>query len=292
MGATGPPSAATTVHCLGAFVLTINGTTVRRWQAGKARALFQYLLLNRDRAVARETLVSTLWPGAARAAVSLNVAAHALRQILSGAQPGQPGDASGGSGLALRSHDSGYTLRTGNVWIDFEEFAHEVEVAGKLQLAGHELRALDRYRQAVALYRGDLLPGEAAGWAEDKRQTLRDLALRALHALVEAALRTDDVIAVIRWCQQALEIDGCSEETYRLLMYCHARLGQMGRVMSWYRLCVRKLHDELGVRPQPVTTQLLQRALDGQLVRAQPSSRRRASMIPKAPASRITRSTV
>lgn len=293
MGAAGPQRAATTtVHCLGAFVVTINGTSVRRWQAGKARALFQYLLLNHDRAIARETIVSTLWPGAARAAVSLNVAAHALRRILSGAQPGQPGRAGGGSGLALLSHDSGYMLGTGSVWIDFEEFARGVGVARKLELAGHQLRALDRYRQAVALYRGDLLSGEEADWAEEKRQALRDLALRALHSLVEAALRTDDVISVVQWCQQALEIDGCSEETYRRLMYCHARLGQLGRVMSWYRLCVRKLDEDLGVRPQPVTVQLLRRALDGQIVRGEASSERLASMIPQAPATRSTRSTV
>ncbi len=236
--------------------------------------------------------MSTLWPGTAGGAPSLKVAAHALRRILSGARAGPPGSPGGASALALLSHDSGYTLRTENVWIDFEEFARGVGVARRLELAGDEPQALDLYRQAVALYRGDLLSGQAAAWVEDRRETLRDLALRALHALVEAALRAGDVIAVSRLCQQALEIDPCSEETYRLLMYCHARLGQLGRVMSWYRLCVRTLHEELGVPPQPVTAQLLRRALDGQIARAEASSERLASMIPQAPTAGSTRSTV
>src|SRR2546429_2971538 len=102
-----------TVQCLGTFAVTVRGTPIRRWQAGKARALFQYLLLRRGTPVPRGTLLEALWPDA-DTSLSLRVAVHALRQILAvaGSPPGRPererDPDEDTRGLALLSLDTAY----------------------------------------------------------------------------------------------------------------------------------------------------------------------------------------
>src|SRR5689334_12128100 len=52
-----PPLA---VYCLGSFRLALSGRPVLNWRAGKARALFQYLVSHRARPVAREAIMEAL----------------------------------------------------------------------------------------------------------------------------------------------------------------------------------------------------------------------------------------
>ena len=82
---------AVVVRCFGAFEVYLAGEPVLSWHAGKARNLFQYLLLNRGRIVRRETLFAALWPGSSwsSAAKSLKVAVHAVRRTFG--QVAQPG---------------------------------------------------------------------------------------------------------------------------------------------------------------------------------------------------------
>src|SRR5690348_10782629 len=76
--------AAVVVRCLGQFAVATDGTPVTRWSAGKARGLFQYLVVHRDRPVLRDRLHDVLWPETpwSPRSSSLKVAVHALRQVL------------------------------------------------------------------------------------------------------------------------------------------------------------------------------------------------------------------
>lgn len=254
------------VHCLGTFSLTIGGTEIRHWRAGKARSLFVYLLLRRGQCVSRERLQEALWPDADAEAQSrsLRVAVHGLRRALAPAALGARGR---GSPLSLRSHETGYALHASGVWIDFEELEQSVQAARALEARGETARALALYRRASDLYRGDFLADESATWIYEEREWLRDLLLQALAPAARAAVDADDPLAAVRWCRRMLEIEPCGEETYRLLMLCHARLGQLSRVKRWYELCALRLRRELDTAPDEATDLLLARALRGELAR-------------------------
>ncbi len=229
------------VRLLGDFSMDVCGQPVGPWRGGKARGLFQYLLLNRGRLVVRERLQDVLWPDAdrARGGTSLKVAAHALREVIARI----PAEA----GLSLVYQDHGYLLRAERVWIDVDEFERSCS-------AGAD-------RAAMHLYRGDFLGGEAASWAVEQREWYRSLALRVLDRLRDAALHRGDDIELVGWCRRSLAIDPSREATYQALMTAHARFGELDRVHSWYRLCLRRLREDFGVDPSPETHRVFVEAL-------------------------------
>jgi len=230
---------------------------VKRWRGGRARSLFQYLLVNRNKLVLKERLYEVLWPHAewSPSSSSLKVAVHALRRVLE-VQGGEPE-------LHASYQDFGYVLRVGpRVWIDFIEF-EALAAKGAAAEARKDLSAAASYYQrAMSLYRGDFLVGETADWVDEQREWLRGTALRALDFLTSHALRAADEELVLEYCRSSLEIEACREEAYRMIMRIHAGRGELGQVLRWYGLCVDRLRTHLGVKPSPETDRVLQVTLN------------------------------
>ncbi|WP_405787897.1 winged helix-turn-helix domain-containing protein [Streptomyces sp. NBC_00029] len=251
--ANGTAGPAVRVRFLGDFELTVNGTPVQRWRAGKARGLFQYLVVHRGQMLTRDRLYASLWPGAdAAAGSSLKVAAHALRRVLD-AHPDRPGD----SGIQLVYRDFGYVLHITGLWSDLDRFQELVHTGLRAAAAGDAPLARTRLRAALGLYGGEFLRGESADWVVEQREYLRALALRALGVLRADAEAREDFVELIEVCRRTLEIDRHHEETYRALMAAHGRRGELACVRRWYELCARRMRDELAVAPGQETQRLL-----------------------------------
>jgi two-component SAPR family response regulator len=246
-------SFGTHVQFFGTFSLNIDGRPVRQWRGGRARSLFQYLLVNRNKLVLKERLYEVLWPHAewSSHSSSLKVAVHALRQVLNG-QLGQ-----GNRRLEVIYQDFGYVLKAnGGVWIDYDEFeklTNEASIAESRKDIDAAVRA---HEKAISLYCGDFLIGESAGWVDEQREWLRGSALRSLHFLATVAIRRGDDERALQYCRSSLEIEGCHEETYRMVMSIFGRRGERGQVQRWYDLCVDRLRTQLGVAPSPETDRL------------------------------------
>jgi two-component SAPR family response regulator len=246
-------TAKVNVRCLGPFAVTVGPREVGPWRAGKARSLFQYLVVNRGRPVLREKLHEVLWPGSewSPGSSSLKVAVHAVRQVLAS------------SGLAaapmVRLHDRGYLLDIEGIWVDAEEFESTMDSALTRSAQGDHAVALRLYRHAAQLYRGDFLDGETADWVVEHRGWIQGKALRAFTALRDDAYRRRDAGEVFGWCERILRVDPYHEPTYRVLMLTHGRLGELGRVRSWHAICVRRLREDLAVEPEAETEFVLRR---------------------------------
>ncbi|MDQ1006686.1 DNA-binding SARP family transcriptional activator [Streptomyces sp. V4I23] len=251
---TGIARQAVRIRFLGDFELTVNGAPVRRWRAGKARGLFQYLVIHRGQTLTRDRLYEVLWPGCDRSAggSSLKVAAHALRRVLD-AHPDSPHE----SGIRLHYRDFGYVLDIAELWSDVDRFQELVHSGLRAAGAGDRGAARERLRSAVGLYAGEFLRGENADWVVEQREYLRSLALRALDVLRADAVERDDFPELIEICRRTLGIDRHHEETYRALMAAHGRRGELACVRNWYELCARRLRDDLGVAPSAETERLL-----------------------------------
>lgn len=243
------------VRCLGEFSLRTDGVAVARWRAGKARNLFQYLLVNRGRLVQRDKLYDVLWPDTpwTPGSSSLKVAVHALRQVIRSA------DDAAAPALEITQVDGGYRLEAGEMWADFEEFEQACALAARAENAGDD--ALRHWRRAAELYNGDFLPGETSDWVAEYREWIRVKALRALNALCTDAQRRGETTETIELCRRMLQIDPYQESIYQTLMTMHSRLGELGQVRNWHDLCVRRLRDELAVEPHQDTTRILARAV-------------------------------
>ena len=244
--------------CLGPFCVTVDGQPIAAIGAGKARALFQYLVNHPNRPLDRELLIETLWPDpdAEAAGTSLRVAVHALRQVLQSTDGIE-------RWLSVQVHSTGYQLNAPDLWLDVDEFMRCCARGRHLWGSGEVAEAGAEYTRAAALYRGAFLEGATDAWVLLRRESLKDQYLFVLERLSEAALAAGDYEGCILHSQQLLEQDRCREQTYRTLMACHARLGQRGRVRSWYELCAQTLRAELGVSPAPETTSVYLAALGG-----------------------------
>ncbi|MEV4053541.1 BTAD domain-containing putative transcriptional regulator [Amycolatopsis sp. NPDC049688] len=246
------------VRCFGTFEVRLAGEPVVSWHAGKARNLFQYLLLNRGRIIRREKLFEALWPGSAwpSAAGSLKVAVHAVRRALAraGARPAE-----------VRCREHGYQLDATDLWLDVDEFDTALREAHVAESLGRPAEALACYRRAAQLYAGDLLPGETGDWVEEQREYYRTRALYALGSLRADALRRGDHAEVVELCRRILDVDPYDERMYQTLMVLHARRGELGQVRNWHRMCVRRLRRDLDVAPTETTRRIFARAVRGEL---------------------------
>ncbi|HEY1296167.1 MAG TPA: BTAD domain-containing putative transcriptional regulator [Chloroflexota bacterium] len=250
------PIGQVSVRCLGDFEVTIGGERLARFGSGKARALLQYLLNHPNQTVSRGVLIGALWPDpdAGAAGSSLRVAVHALRRMLHDV----PADE---VGLSIEGNSTGYQLSVNDLWLDVDEFTRCCARGRELKANNQHADSIAEYARAATLYRGDYLDGANEAWVQVRREGLKDQYVFVLELLAETALDRGDYEGCILHSLQLLEQDRWRESTYRMLMDCHARLGQRGRVRSWYELCAQTLRSELDIAPDEQTEALYQRAM-------------------------------
>jgi DNA-binding SARP family transcriptional activator len=239
------------VRFLGEFSVVLGGQEITSWGAGKARHLFQYLLLNHGQVIPAERLQKALWPNteASRLSSSLRVAAHALRQILCRA----PDDGQQ-AGLRIDYRNVGYVIQVADLWADIAEFQAAVREGLRNDRAGRPAQAAVLLRRAVELYRGDFLVAEDADWAVGRREFFKSLMITALVTLRDQSLRAGDLPTTIELAQQILELDRYHEDSYRLLIEIHCQRGEIERAYSWYQLCYRRLQADLSIGPSSQTS--------------------------------------
>jgi len=252
---------AIAVRCFGTFSVHVNGRPVGRWRAGRARSLFQYLLLNHGKVIGRERLHEVLWPDGEWSSTtsSLKVAAHAVRWVLRDAADGA------GQPVEIACRDGGYVLFASDLWLDIEEFDASLNRGRAAENHGEHADARSWYKRALELYSGDFLTAESAAWAVEQREYSRALARHALGYHRADALRRDDHPEVITFCRRILEIDPYHEEMYQTLMLVHGRRGELGQVRNWHQMCVRRLRDDLDLVPTETTRNIFARAMRGEL---------------------------
>ncbi len=221
------------------------------WRREKARQLFQVFLINRPRFMERDELIEILWPEAGSVA-AFKVTLNALQQTLEPARPPRA------PSFFVQRHGSAYRLQpAAPLWFDVDEFERLIEQG---QRAGGAA-AIDFYRQALDLYRGNLLPDCLYDdWCRDAREHLRQLYLATAVKTAEALLAQDESEQVIRLCQRALVVDNCCEELYRLLMRAHLQRRDFAQAIRIYEQCVACLREEVDVAPMPETTALYEQA--------------------------------
>jgi DNA-binding SARP family transcriptional activator len=245
------PQAGASVHLLGELQVVLGERPVSRWVSGRGRAVFEYLVVHRHTRVRRERLMAVFWPDASPDAArnSLNVAIHGLRQSLRAAAGEQP--------VVVHS-DGSYLIEPGlDLWVDVEVFEELVKSARQHLASDDPTAAQADFHTAIGLYQGDFLADDPyEGWAEVTREHLRLAYLDCLGQLGRLRFDAGDYAGCADACRRLLACDNCREDTLRLLMRCHGRLGQPQLALRQYHSFVATLRAELHLPPAPATTAL------------------------------------
>ncbi len=218
---------------------------------GKAEELLCQLALRYDRPVPREYLLEALWPGTnpTLAGQSFNSLISILRKLCKDALAGAPPLLHAGKQYQLN-------LEAG-VNVDVALFDQLAEAGERASRAGHVEEAVEAYRRALALYRGDLcLVPDAQAIIE--RERLRARYLTLLVRLASYEYEAGRYAASLRYGQRLLVLDPYREDAHRLVMRCYVQLGERAQALRQFRLCHQLLQAEFEAEPESATLHLFE----------------------------------
>jgi DNA-binding SARP family transcriptional activator len=240
------------IRLLGSFGVAVDGARVddKHWVRRKPQLLVKLLALQPGHQLHREQVMDTLWPQ-----LDPHAAANQLYKTLHLARRGlEPDLAPGGKSRFLVVSDQLVRLRApGGVWVDADAF--EEQAAAALRSADTEAA-----EAALALYGGDLLPGDLyEDWAGARRERLRGLRLHLLAHLAGLYTaggerrRGEELLLALLAC------DPCDESAHRSLMLLYHGEGNRARALQQYRECRDALRRELDAEPDAETRRLYAR---------------------------------
>jgi DNA-binding SARP family transcriptional activator len=239
------------IRLLGTLSAERDGELITRFQSHRVRNLFSYLLLNRERAHPREYLAGLFWAemDESRARHCLNTTLWRL-QIALGQQ-----ESSSAPHLCVDSQTIGFNTAS-DFQLDVADFESHCAWAERAGSQAPERQA-ELYRQAVSLYRADLLLDCYEDWCLLERERLRVLYLRALGQLLAYHAAHQEYDAAIDFGLRILACDPLREEVHRDLIRLYVDANQPAAALRQYHACEHILSRELGVDPMPETQALL-----------------------------------
>jgi predicted ATPase/tetratricopeptide (TPR) repeat protein len=158
----------------------------------------------------------------------------------------------------------------GDLWLDITAFQ---------ELVRTRQGGIDELTEAVSLYHGDFLAGFSVAdtasfedWQLQQAEYLRRKFADALAKLVDAHVQIEAYEAALPFARRWLALDQLNESAHRAIMNLLARMGDRTGAIRQYEACAKSLKVELGVDPQPATTELYQVIIQGEISGRLPTS--------------------
>ena len=243
----GPSSSVVArVDVLGPLRIEAGGEEIVTGLRSTSRELLAYLALRPDGATG-ETIVEALWPD--RSPDPDNTRLHsALKSLRSRLR-----SATGARNAMFVTHVAGrYRLDTQLVASDVTDFRSLIGEATASPDGDHQIAAL---KQAVQLYRGELVDGSPYEWAEPIREELRRSGTDAMTHLASLIKDTkpDQALAVLN---RAIGLDPYNEELYGRIMRLQTTIDHPDAAQRTLRLLESRL-DEIDAQPSEKIRSLL-----------------------------------
>jgi DNA-binding SARP family transcriptional activator len=245
------------LYVLGSPRLELNDRPVE-FERRKALALLIYLALTAQ-PLRRDTLAALFWPE-----LDQTSARAALRRTLFSLSKCLP------EGLLHTDRESiqlAETQKNLHLWLDADLFHRLLD---DWKHHGHPKSetcsaCLISLAEAASLYRGDFLAGFSLRDAPDfdqwqlfQAETFQRELGEALEHLVDGHSAQREFGLAIKYVRRRIALDPFHEPAHCQLMCLYAWSGQRQAALRQYSECARLLERELGVIPQPPTTQLYQ----------------------------------
>lgn len=237
----------------------------------KQLALLVYLASEHQAAHSRETLLALLWPDTSRASAQNN-----LRFTLSHLRSLSKAMAKGGSALPPLLVADRHTVQLHPAWAMCADSNHFQQLLACTRRHTHNDRSQcaecqTALLQAVHLYQGEFLAGfdledcpTFEEWLFMQREQLHLLASEAYRDLAIYAEATNDLTRARAYVQRQIELDSLCEPAYRQQMRILHRQGERSAALAIFERCRSRLHDELGLDPEPETLALHMQILTGE----------------------------
>ncbi|MBD3887495.1 pentapeptide repeat-containing protein [Phormidium tenue FACHB-886] len=237
------------IRLLGELSIACGDRSVAGISTARSQALLAYLILHRHSPQPRQRLAFHLWEDSSEAQARTN-----LRKELSYLRRDLPT----ADQLLLIDAKTLQWSPTARCTADVIDFENGLKAA---QSADSETKR-SLLKQAISLYRGDLLPSCEDEWIVPERERFQQMRVNALEQLIDLIKEQQDYRTAIGHAQQLLRIDPLNEATYASLMQLHHLSGDRSTALQLYHRCMAMLREELGVDPSTTTRDLYQRILN------------------------------
>jgi DNA-binding SARP family transcriptional activator/tetratricopeptide (TPR) repeat protein len=237
--------------CDGAQRLDLGGS--------KPQALLAVLLLHANQVVSTDHLVDQLWgeasPPTARNLVQVYVSR--LRQALHRSRDDSP------AAPVLATRSSGYLLRVEPGELDLDRFEGLAAEARRATADGDLKSAAERWRAALALWRGPALAGATSEVRRTVVPRLEEARLVALEERLEVDLGLGRHAELVGELEALVAAHPDRERLRRQLMLALYLSGRQGEALAVYRNTRQVLVEELGLEPSPALQELERAILRG-----------------------------
>jgi SARP family transcriptional regulator, regulator of embCAB operon len=243
---------ATRIQLCGRLVVELESRRVEAALPGaKGRLLFAYLVLNRDRRIGRDELLTAVYGEEASPDrhPSLSVLLSKLRGVI------------GQDLLAGRSELE--LVLPSDSFVDVEAAREALHRAESHVAAGEWAESWGPAGVAYHVARRPLLQGEDRPWLDEWRRRLEDIMLRGLECFAQARLglggptlpQAEDA------ARQLIELAPYRETGHRILIEALERRGNLAEALLAYERLRVLLREELGVAPSPALQSVHRRLL-------------------------------
>ncbi|MGH3406025.1 MAG: AfsR/SARP family transcriptional regulator, partial [Streptosporangiaceae bacterium] len=252
------------VSLLGEQAITDDRTGRARSASSRALALIGFLAWRAGSPQPRPRIAGLFWPHStdAQALTNLRRELHHLRALLG------DGDQ---SPLVVTARDLCWR-DTDACRADVCAFGTERAAALAAAQAGDTESAAASAARAIAVYRGELLPGGYDDWLLEARSELERQCADLCDLLGETLTGAGDLDRAVAAARRRVQLLPLEEVGYRRLMDLQAELGDRAGAVSTYHHCASVLERELGVLPGPAIREAFQRLM----ARARPAPAGRA----------------
>ena len=243
----------------GKFTAHYDAGVLKGIDASKDQELLSYLLIHRDRPHSREALATLLWGD-----TSTEKSKKYLRQALWHVHAALNSNANG-TDVLMVEHDWLSLNPRSNLWTDVSDF--ERAFAAAEGVAGRQLDAekAQSLKDAVTLYRDDLLPGYYQDWVLFERERLQNMYLLMLDKLIVYLQFHGEYEVAQGYGATILRYDPARERTHRQLMHLYSLAGDRTSALRQFERCALALKQELGVKPERKTVELYERIKSDQM---------------------------
>lgn len=243
---------ATRIQLCGRLVVELDGRRVEDALPGaKGRLLFAYLVLNRDRRMSRDELLTAVYGEDASPdqLPSLSVLLSKLRSVI-------------GPDVLLGRAELELTLPRA-AFVDVEAAREALHRAESHVAAGEWAESWGPAGVAYHVARRPLLQGEDRPWLDTWRRRLEDVQLRGLECFAQARLGLGGpTLSQAEDCaRQLIELAPYRETGHRILIEALERRGNVAEALRAYDRLRLLLRNELGVAPGPALQSVHRRLL-------------------------------
>jgi two-component SAPR family response regulator len=202
----------------------------------KTEELFAFLVCKG--AVSREEIIDTLWSGLEtdKALKNLNSTLYYIRKALSTSRIDN----------CILAGRNEIAIEESGVRCDLYEFERLLK---QVRLAPEKNAEL--FKQAEALYTGELLKGKAYEWASEKTRQLEQHYIELLEAAARFHIESNEPQQSLHYFCEILRLDAIREDISHEVIRLYTELGRKNEAFRQYRMLEEMLERELGTKPDP-----------------------------------------